>query len=176
MGFVDSRDVKEKIRVEYESTRTSFHTLLDSLSEADLRKQSLNPGWTNGEILFHMTFAFMILSALIPLVRVGGHLPRRLMKLFAWFLNSTTGPFNWINGLGARVGGRLYRGKNIGVKFNKVYGSLLRKLDATRDSEWTLGMYYPTKWEGLFKEYMTLEDVFRYPIRHFEFHLAQISR
>jgi hypothetical protein len=176
MPIIDEKRVKEKILVEYEATRSSFQALLNSLSDEDLQRKSLNPGWTNGEILFHMTFAFMILSSLIPLVRFFGRLPRSYSKLFARILNGLTGFFNWINGLGARGGGRIYRGERISKKFNKVIFSLLRRLDAIPEKEWQRGMYYPTRWDALFKEYMTLEDVFLYPVIHFKFHLKQISK
>ena len=55
-----------------EATRASFHALLDSLTEADWYRPSLNPGWTNGEILAHMLFGFIIINVLLPLARLWG--------------------------------------------------------------------------------------------------------
>jgi hypothetical protein len=49
-------------------------------------------------------------------------------------------------------------------------------MDAIRDDEWEKGMYYPTKWDADFDEFMTLEKVFHYPVVHFNFHLGQIAR
>ncbi|MDO8716869.1 MAG: DinB family protein [Dehalococcoidales bacterium] len=159
-----------------ESTSSTFHALLDSLSDQDLRRKSNNPGWSNGEILFHMAFAFMILSALIPLVKFFGHLPESYSRLFAGMLNSFTWVFNWINAVGARGGGRVYTGRNIGKKYDKVYNAILKKLASIKENEWQSGMYYPTRWDALFSEYMTLEKLFHYPVSHFQFHLKQISR
>ncbi len=96
--------IKETIRTEFDSTHAAFHALLDSLTEEDLHRQSLNPGWTNGEILAHMTFGFIIVNALLPVERLWRRLPREWSKPFAWLLNAFTGPFNWINALGARAG------------------------------------------------------------------------
>lgn len=169
-------NVRDSILAEYETTRVSFHALLDSLSEADLKRLSRNPGWKNGEILFHMTFGFMIGSALLPLVRFWARLPKGFSKVFAWMLNALTGPFNWINGIGARGGGNVFRGKRLEAKFDKVQASMLRKLNSVKDYEWRRGMYFPEKWDGLFKKYMTLEDVLRFPVVHFRFHLDQIAR
>ncbi len=166
----------ETISKELETARSEFHALLDSLSDEDLKCQSLNPGWTNGEILFHITFGFVILSSLVPLARFWGRLPPSLSRAFAAVLNAFTGFFNWINALGARVGGRAYRGRNVGSKYDRTYSALMKKLTAIQPDEWRRGMYYPTKWDSLFKQYMTLEDVFRYPIIHFRFHRGQISR
>jgi len=98
------------------------------------------------------------------------------LKAFAWILNALTGPFNWINGLGARGGSKFFRKKRLGPKFDKVYASMLRKLNSVGDDEWRRGMYFPEKWDGLFKKYMTLEDVLRFPVVHFRFHLDQIAR
>ena len=66
----------ETIRQELETTRLRFHSLLDSLSEEDFRTQSLNPGWTNGEILAHMTFGFIVINVLLPMARLWGRLPK----------------------------------------------------------------------------------------------------
>jgi len=64
------RPTAESIRNELETTRSVFHALLESLSEDDWRRQSLNPGWTNGEVMAHMLFGFVILSVLLPIARV----------------------------------------------------------------------------------------------------------
>ena len=47
-------DIQQVMADELAAARAEFHALLDSLSEEDFRRQSLNPGWTNGEILAHM--------------------------------------------------------------------------------------------------------------------------
>ena len=52
-GMIKNMNIQDSIRAELDATRTIFHSLLDSLTEADMHKQSLNPGWTNGEILAH---------------------------------------------------------------------------------------------------------------------------
>ena len=167
--------INESIRLELESARISFHTLLDSLSEEDLRAKSNNPGWTNGEILFHMTLGFIIVARLLPLAKFFSHLPKGYSRAFAWMLNAMTAPFNWINAAGVRGGGRIYNGKKIGRKFDKVMDGLLKKLTGVKDNEWQSGMYYPTKWDALFSEFMTIEKLFQYPVTHFRFHIKQIS-
>lgn len=172
----DSIDrISESIRAEYESTRVSFHTLLNTLSEADLRAKSNNPGWTNGQIIFHMTLGFRVLLALLPMARFFAHLPKIFSRLFAGLLNAMTWLFNPVNAAGTRGGAKIYRRDNIGPKFDRVIDALLKKLDSVKESEWQSGMYYPTKWDSLFDKFMTLEKLFRYPVIHFNFHLKQIS-
>ena len=172
----DPQTNKEVIRTELAAARTEFHSLLGTLTEGDLHKISLNPGWTNGEILAHMTFGFIILNVLLPMARMLGHLPKNLSKPFAWLLNAFTGPFNWINAIGARMQGRVFTYRRIGKLYDNVYFSLLKQADSLKEDEWERGMYYPTKWDSNFSEFMTLNKLFRYPIIHFYFHLKQISK
>ena len=156
--------------------RVEFHRLLESLSEQDLQKQSLNPGWTNGEILAHITFGFLIINVLLPMARLWGRLPRGSSKWFARLLNALTGPFNWVNALGARGQGKVFTHRRIGKIYDRVHVSLLKKIESIREEEWEHGMYYPTRWDSNFDEFMTLEKLFHYPVTHFKFHLTQISR
>jgi hypothetical protein len=63
---------REAIYKELETTRARFHSLFNSLSEDDFKKQSLNPGWTNGEILAHMTFGLLSSMCFYPWRVFGG--------------------------------------------------------------------------------------------------------
>ena len=164
-------DILSQLKVAH----ASFHTLLDSLTEQEFHKQSLNPGWTNGEILAHMTFGFIIINVLLPLARLWGRLPKGSSKWFAWLLNAFTGPFNWMNELGARGQGKVFTHHRIGKIYDRAYFSLLQKIDSIHENEWDRGMYYPTKWDANFDEFMTLEKLFHYPVIHFNFHRNQIA-
>lgn len=174
MTQTNDATVPESIRAELESTRSTFHALLESLSEEDSRRPSLNPGWTNGEILAHILFGFIILNALLPMARLWGRLPKGSSKPFAWLLNISTGPFNWFNALGARMQGKVFTYQRIGKLCDSVCASLLKKVASIQDEEWEHGMYYPTQWDGNFSDFMTLEKIFRYPVIHFNFHRNQI--
>ena len=173
--IADHQLVQETIRNEYEAARAKFHALLVSFSEPDFQRQSLNPGWTNGEILAHMTFGFLVVDVLLPMTRLWGKLPKGTSKPFAWLLNLFTGLFNWFNALGARGQGKVLTHQRIGTIFDRVYFSLLKKTNSIKDDEWERGMYYPTKWDSNFSEFMTLEKLFHYPVIHFNFHLEQIA-
>jgi len=176
MAAPHAESIKARLRAELESTRADFHGLLHILSEDEWRRQSRNPGWTNGQILFHMTFGFMILRWLIPLVRVFGRLPKRYSKLFSNALDVSTPLFDRVNAFGARGGGTIFDRRRLGKRFEITYRSLLRMLDTIGDDEWGKGMYYPTRWDPLFDEYMTLEKLFQYPIIHFRFRRDQLAR
>lgn len=170
------REIRETIRGELEATRKVFHALLASLSESDLQRQSHNPGWTNGEILAHMTFGFIVLHVLLPLARFWAYLPKWTSKAFAWLLNAFTGPFNWINALGTRGQARLFTYRRLGKIYDWANDRILKQIDHLRDEEWERGMYYPTRWDPNFKDFMTIHELFHYPVKHFNFHLRQVKR
>ena len=171
----EEKTTAEAIRAELESARTSFHGVLASLSEADLQRQSLNPGWTNGEILAHMLFGFIVVNVLLPLTRIWGRLPRGSSKPFALLLNASTKLFNWVNAWGARMQGRAFTQTRLGTLFDRIHASLVRQVNSIRDEEWQRGMYYPTRWDPNFSEFMTLEKLLYYPVIHFRFHQNQLS-
>ena len=175
---VKSTGTKDTLRSELEASRLAFHALLDSLSEADFKKKSLNPGWTNEEILFHIALGFFVLLTLLPLARFFGCFPKSFSHPLAHVLNSCTIPFNWINALGTRLAGRMSTPEFLGKTFDWVHARLLKTFDSLHEEEWErCGMYAPTQWDPVsFKDYMTLEDIFRMPLLHFTFHLKQIAR
>lgn len=167
---------RDSIRGELEAVGASFHSLLADPSDDDWRRPSANPGWTNGEVLFHMTLGFMMLAALIPLVRVFGRLPPWASHIFSSILDFATPLFNWVNALGARGGGRVYDRASIGASFDRAHRRLLRLVDRLPDGEWGRRMHYPRRWDPLFDEAMTVERAFRYMVEHFNFHMGQIAR
>jgi hypothetical protein len=174
--ITEANTIKGQILEELGTTRVAFHQLLDSLSVEDFYKQSLNPGWRNGEILAHMTFGFIIVNVLLPMARLWGRLPKGSSQWFAGLLNAFTGPFNWFNALGARGQGKFFTRDRVGKIYDGAYFSLLKKVNSIKADEWQRGMYYPTKWDSNFSEFMNLENLFHYPVTHFNFHLTQIAR
>ena len=157
------------------AAHAEFHSLLDSLSDDDWRRRSHNPGWTNGEILFHMALGFFLLPTLLPMIRLLGRLPKGATRPFAALLNLSTRPFNWVNALGPRLGARLFRRRSLGKTYDWAMGRVLRTVRTVHVGEWQRGMYYPANWDALFRDYMTLEDLLRYPITHMRFHADQLS-
>lgn len=165
---------KQLIRMEIAAARAEFHALLASLSEQEFRQQSINPGWTNGEVLAHMVFGFWITSASLPLTRLWGRPPRGSSRGLARLLDALTGPFNWFNALGTQMQAKRFTYVQAGEIFDRTYHTLLGHLDAIREEEWARGMYYPTRWDPNFDEFMTIEKLFHYPALHFKLHLGQI--
>ena len=166
---------KARLRAELEAPHATFHAVLASLSDAQLKQPSKNPAWTNGQLVFHMAFGFFLAPSLIRIVLVLGRLPRPVSRLFARLLNSVTVPFNWINAAGPWVVGSRFMRRALGATFDRVHAHILRRLDAISEADLELGMYYPYRWEPLFQDSMTLEDILRYPVLHISSHLQHIN-
>jgi hypothetical protein len=166
---------RQVVRDEMEQARQRFHHLLDSATVADLSRPSNGTKWTNGQLLFHMLFGYLIVVRLLVLVRIFGRLPDGVSRVFAGLLEASTRPFHTINYLGSLVGPRMLGYAGLGRRFDRVVAKLLRHLDHESDSELGRGMHYPTSWDRYFKAYMTLADVYRYPTQHFEHHSRQLT-
>jgi hypothetical protein len=63
----------------------------------------------------------------------------------------------------------------MGTKLDRVLDSLQRRLIRETDDDLRRGMHFPPRWDPFFSDYMTLEDVYRYPGRHFDFHAEQLN-
>ncbi|WP_327361083.1 MULTISPECIES: DinB family protein [unclassified Streptomyces] len=166
---------RQAVYEDYERARRTFHQLLDSASEADLARPTLGTKWTNGELLWHMLFGYMVVRALLVLVRVFGRLPQGASRAFARLLNGGTVPFDWVNYAGPRGAVKVYGPRRMGAAFDRVLDSLQRRLAAESDADLACGMHYPVRWDPFFKDFMTLADIYRYPTQHFDFHHRQLT-
>jgi len=101
---------RQAIHDEMEQAKIEVQRLLAKASAADLKRRSDCTRWTNQQLLFHMVFGYMIVRALLGLVRVFGRLPDRFSKVFAAILNSTTPAFHVINYLGSSGAAMVFRG------------------------------------------------------------------
>ncbi len=166
---------RQVVRDEMEQARQRFHHLLDSATVAQLSQRSNGTKWTNGQLLFHMLFGYLIVVRLLVLVRIFGRLPDGFSRVFAGALEASTRLFHAINYFGSVAGPRLLGYPGMGRRFDRVVGNLLRHVDRESDAELSRGMRYPTSWDPYFKAYMTLADVYRYPTQHFEHHRRQLT-
>jgi hypothetical protein len=168
---VDKRAVHE----EMERARATFHELLDQASPADLRRASAGTRWTNQQLLFHMLLGYLIVRALLGLVRGFSRLPEGASRGYARLLNAGTTPFDAVNYAGSWLGGSVLGRRQMAALFDRVTVALRRRLDAESDDDLARGMHYPTRWDPFFQEFMTVADVYRFPTQHFEFHRRQLT-
>jgi hypothetical protein len=110
-----------------------------------------------------MVFGYMVVQRLLVLVRVFSRLPDAVSRVFARSLNAAITPFNIINYYGSCAAALVYNRHRMGAKMDRVIASLQRKLARESDDSLRRGMHFPTRWDPFFKDYMTVEDVYRYP-------------
>ncbi len=94
------------LRAEMEQARHDFRRLVGDATPADLRRPSDGARWTNQQLLFNMLLGYLIVRALLVLVRVFGLLPDGASKAFARLLDSVRKPFDLINYLSSCAGAR----------------------------------------------------------------------
>ena len=167
---MDRRAVHEQ----WERDRVTFRALLAAATADDLRRPSRGTRWTNRQLLFHMLFGYQVVRALHMLVRLAGRLPDPVSHAFARALDAGTPLFDLVNYLGSRGGG-LLGPRLMAWWFDRIIGSLHRRLDRTGEADLERGMHYPARWDPFFAPRMTLADVYRYPARHFAFHQRQLT-
>ncbi len=163
------------VRAEMDQAAHDFRRLVGDATPADLRRPSDGTKWTNQQLLFHMLFGYLIVRALLVLVRVFGLLPDRASGAFARLLDSAHKPFDLINYLGSRAGARIIPPRRMPGTLNRVIAALQRQLERESDSALRRGMHYPTTWDPFFADYMTLADIYHYPTQHFRFHQRQLT-
>jgi DinB family protein len=163
------------VHEEFERARREFHELVERADDAALRRRSNGTRWNNRQLLFHMLLGYLIIRALLGLVRVFGRLPRGASRGYARLLNAGTKPFDVVNYLGSYAGGNTLSPHRMVAMFDHVINKLHRRLDAESEADLERGMHYPTRWDPFFKDYMTLADVYHFPTQHFDFHRQQLT-
>lgn len=157
-------DRRTALRAKLERARTLFNAQLALLSEADLSRPSANRAWTNGDLLWHITFYLVS----IPKPRAQLRRGRRVVPpLPAWLLNAYDRiATRWgAPGTSLLVHGRIYVGAHL---------SALVALDSIHDEEWTRGAHLPYMGPIFPGEFRSVESFFRYHARHVAEHIAQL--
>ncbi|WP_102141546.1 DinB family protein [Mycobacterium hubeiense] len=166
---------RDAIAADLERARVRFHQLLAAAGPDDWGGPTRGTRWTNEQLLFHMVFGYMVVQRLLPLVRLLGRLPEGVSAAYARLLNAATRPFHLVNYYGSCAAATVYNRRRMGAKLDHVIDALQRRLAQETDDDLRRGMHFPTRWDPFFTDYMTLEDVYRYPGRHFDFHARQLS-
>jgi hypothetical protein len=166
---------RAEIAQDLERARLELHRLLALAGPEDWDRPTHGTRWTNEQLLFHMVFGYMVVQRLLILVRVFSRLPDPVSRVFANGLDSATKPFHLVNYIGSCSAALVYNRRRMGPKLDRVVGSLHRSLYSETDAGFARGMHYPVRWDPFFEDFMTVEDVYRYPGRHFDFHAQQLT-
>lgn len=166
---------RQRVHDDLERTRREFRELVESADATALRRRSDGTRWTNRQLLFHMLLGFLIMRALLALARGFSRLPDGASRAFARVLNTGTGPFDVVNFAGSWLGGSTLGRRPMLRLFDRTVAALHRRLDRESDAGLARGMHYPTRWDPFFRDFMTLADLYRFPVQHFDFHRSQLT-
>ena len=173
---IDGRSTdRQRIHAELERVRADLHHLVAHATEADLRRRTNGTRWTNGQMLWHMAFGYLIVRRLLPLVRLFGRLPDRFSRTFARRSTPPPRPFHHINYLGGVAGALVFRGPRLTRQLDRSIDRLHRSLDAETEDALARWMHFPVGWDPFFRETMTLEQVYHYATEHYDFHRSQLT-
>ncbi len=150
------------LRAQLEETKTAYHRLMESLTDADWHRKTLSTSWTVGEVMTHLADTLADKPAAIADVRRGkNHM--NLPPALHWLIPR----------IGYLMVKQSARGKNrqtILARYNQAYSALLTTLDGVKDQEWNMGAF--CYGEG----YKTIYGVCQMVVSHFQEHAAQIAR
>jgi len=166
---------RRAIHEELERVRADFHTLVTAASPADLRRPSAGTRWTNGQLLFHMFFGYLVVLRLLPLVRLMGRLPDAVGRTFARVLEAGTRPFHVINYLSDRGAAGVIHGPRLLRWFDRTLDTLQAQLAAEPAAALARGMHMPVSWGPYFRDWMSLAEIYHYGTQHYDHHRQQLT-
>ena len=166
---------RQPIHEELERVRADLQQLVEQATTADLRRRTDGTQWTNGQMLWHMVFGYLIVWRLLPGVRLFGRLPDAFSRRFARALNAGTRPFHVINYLGGCGGALVFHGPRLARLLNRTVERLHRRLDAETDESLGRRMHFPVGWDPFFGDTMTVAEVYHYSTEHYDFHRGQLT-
>ncbi|OOL29908.1 DinB family protein [Rhodococcus zopfii] len=174
--MTDQRPVdRTAIAADLERARRTLHELLDTASATDLDRRSHGTRWTNEQLLFHMVFGYMVVRRLRVLVRVFSRLPDRVGQLLARAPDAAAPVFHEINYRGSCLAATVFDRHRMGRHCDRVIAAPQRSLAKETDANLRRSMAFPGRWDPFFTNVTTLEQVYRYPGKHFDFHREQLT-
>lgn len=144
-------------------------------ARSDFDRPSNGTRWSNEQLLSHMVFGFMVVLRLLPLVRLFGRLPQRWSRRFVRLLDLGTPLFDVVNYYGSCAASLVYNRHRMVAKCGRVLAALESRLAAEPERNFDRRMAFPVRWDPFFADTMSLEQVYRYPVEHFDFHARQLT-
>lgn len=160
-------DLKEQLQDELEAARQGFHHILDTLPEAAYVHPSLIPGWTNGDVLYHITLG-------PPAIRVEVWMIRNTPWVFKALTPTISRLFNWGNALFARHPKRITRQRLLKA-YEAGHAGLASDLKRMNESDFARAVTYPESFVSELAGVVTIERLYRYIKLHFDVHAGQIK-
>lgn len=150
---------RQAIREQLTSTRAGFHALLDSLSDADLRRRSGNSAWTVRAVLTHLVWSLELLPREVTNARAG------------------KGMFNFpplvrdlLNVWSTRLAARGQTRHTLRQRYDQANAAALATLDGLHDDELQLGAHF---WSEGFRD---IAGLYAAQVDHLAEHGADVRR
>jgi hypothetical protein len=168
---MDRRDIDAA----YHRITTDFRGLVAGATDTELHARTNGTKWTNQQLLFHMLFGFLLVRALLVIVKGFARLPDTVSRVFAATLNAATRPFHVVNYLSALPGAKVLSGRAMSSLMDTTTNHLRARLAREPDHTLALTMPFPTGWDPYFRDVMTVADVYAYPTKHYDHHRRQLT-
>jgi hypothetical protein len=165
---------RSDLAADLERTRADFHHLLSLVGEDEWDRPTDGTRWTNEQLLFHMVFGYMVVQRLLILVGLFGQLPDWVSRGYARILNAASTPFHVINYYGTCLAASFYDRNRMSAKMDRTIGGLQRSIARVHDDALQRGMFFPTRWDPYFRDFMSMADVYLYPGQHYDHHRRQL--
>ena len=166
---------REAVVADLLECRADLRRLVESADPSRLHSPSVGTAWTNEQLLFHMVFGFLIVRRLLPLVRLVSALPSWVGRWFARLLNAGARPFHRVNYAGPCAAALVFNRTRMAGLCDRTVDHLVASLRREPESRLARGMPFPTGWDPYFQPFMTLADVYAYPVLHYRHHRAQLA-
>jgi hypothetical protein len=173
-AVTEALDAKQ-IADELARVRDTFRGLVDGMTPEALSRRTNGTRWTNRQMLFHMLFGYLLIWPLIWLAKALSLLPRGASRPLAAVFNFGARPFHVVNYLGSAGGGTFVSPQWMVRMLDRLTVRLAARRERESERSLARGMYYPTRWDPFFREFMTVADLYHYPTQHFDFHRRQLS-
>jgi len=159
--------LKEELEGDLETARQNFHHLLDSVPEAAYVHPSLIDGWTNSDVLYHITLGPRAIRFEILMIK-------NIPWIFKALNDFTSEIFNWGNALFARHPKRITRQRLIKA-YEAGHAGLMSSLRRMDESDLAKSVLYPESFVSEVAGVASIERLYRYIRLHCEIHGAQIK-
>jgi hypothetical protein len=166
--------MKQDLATELELARGEFHEMVRAVAPDHWDTPSANPAWTNGQLLAHIAFAYLLVLRLWRVLQVFGRFQLRWSKAFARALDASTPLYHRINAVLPRLIAHRYGPEDLTRRYDHVHAVILNNISQANDVTWRRRMHYPKRWDARFSDVMTFEDIARWSVAHLRHHRTQL--
>lgn len=165
----------DSLRADLEWVAADFAAILDTASPEELALPTKGTRWTNRQLLFHMLLGQRITRIVIVIMGVFSRLRPGASRTFAAGMSAATPAYDWLNWLGAVVGGRLFSLARMRRQMSGLTAKILRFYDSAAQADLGRGMTIPPSWDPYFSTWMDRRQLLEWAPQHYRHHRGQLT-